>query len=224
MSLVISKPDISLNNDIEYYLNDELSIIPSNDGSSIQNCILSPDILPDGLSFNKDDCSITGTAKKGKDKTLYTITAENFAGSSSTSFNLTIYNDTISALCSSQGKSLINITIYTGKEPNSIYSVINDLNNFEIISLKNNNNRWSDRSYYSYIYCLKPDSYIVKTIDMGDQGWNDGYIEIYFDETPLGIYAPYSKTTRTFNLNCIYIFIFIFILNSKTLLLHIYFI
>lgn len=66
------------------------------------------------------------------DKTFYTMTAENFAGSSSASFNLTIYNDTISALCSIQGKSLINVTVYTGKEPESIYFVLTDLNNYEM--------------------------------------------------------------------------------------------
>lgn len=89
---------------------------PSNSGGTIASCTISPS-LPEGLSFNSENCSFSGTATTIAATANYTITATNVTGSSSVTVTITV-QDVLPALS-------FDLTSYTKKKTDSISIVPN---------------------------------------------------------------------------------------------------
>ena len=105
----------------------------TNLGSEIDNCELSPE-LPNGLVFNKNTCIISGKPTNVSASKEYTLTTNNFAGTSSVKFKLVVGR--YSGLRSWQVALIINENDPYSVEIGEYYKLMRKIPNENIIKVK----------------------------------------------------------------------------------------
>lgn len=135
--------------------------------------------LPNGLSIDPKTGVISGTPTESISKE-YEITCRNAVGSSYQTITIVVQPNSKEYYCEVNGNSYLTI----------VFKVINNYNNMKFTLAYSDNTPidifigseiWENGKTYTYKYCLKQDSYIVRREDISSlsEGWGGSSVSIY---------------------------------------------